>query len=62
MLQVLDIMTRLGDVKNKTVAALRAVEADDAASVVTVAVVREFDSKADKANGQPGPTSRPVIP
>jgi hypothetical protein len=55
MLEVLDVMTRLGDVKNKTAAALRAVEGDKAASVVTVAVVREFDSKADKANGQPGP-------
>jgi hypothetical protein len=55
MLEVLDVMTRLGEVKNKTAAALRAVEADGAASVVTVAVVREFDSKADKANGQPGP-------
>src|SRR4051812_23715908 len=55
MLEVLDVMTRLGEVKNKTAAALRATEADDAASVVTVAVVREFDSKADKANGQPGP-------
>jgi hypothetical protein len=55
MLEVLDVMTRLGEVKNRTAAALRACEADDAASVVTVAVVREFDSKADKANGQPGP-------
>jgi hypothetical protein len=54
MLEVLDVMTRLGEVKNKTAAALRATEADAAASVVTVAVVREFDAKADKANGQPG--------
>src|SRR4051812_10206099 len=45
MLEVLDVMTRLGEVKNKTAAALRATEADRAASVVTVAVVREFDSK-----------------
>jgi hypothetical protein len=55
MLEVLDVMTRLGEVKNKTAAALRATEADAAASVVTVAVVREFDSKAAKANGRPGP-------
>jgi hypothetical protein len=55
MLEALDVMTRLGEVKNKTAAALRATAADAAASVVTVAVVREFDAKADKANGQPGP-------
>ena len=53
MLDVLDVMTRLGEVKNKTAAALRATEADTGASVVTVAVVREFDKKADKANRQP---------
>ena len=47
MLDVLDVMTRLGEVKNKTAAALRATEADTGASVVTVAVVREFDKKAD---------------
>jgi hypothetical protein len=55
MLETLDVMTRLAEVKNKTAAALRATEADAAASVVTVAVVREFDAKADKANAQPGP-------
>jgi len=43
-------MSKLGDVKVKTAEALRASEADDGASVVLVAVVREFDSKADKAN------------
>lgn len=53
MLDVLDVMTRLGEVKNKTAEALRATEADTGASVVTVAVVREFDKKADKANRQP---------
>lgn len=53
MLDVLDVMTRLGEVKNKTAAALRATEADTGASVVTVAVVREFDKKADTANRQP---------
>jgi hypothetical protein len=50
MLAVTDVMTRLGDVKVKTAAALRESEADEGASVVLVAVVREFDSKADKAN------------
>ena len=49
---MIDLMARLGDVKVKTADALRASEADDEASVVLVAVVREFDSKADKANRQ----------
>ena len=49
---MIDLMNRLGDVKVKTADALRASEADDGASVVLVAVVREFDSKADKANRQ----------
>ncbi len=49
---MIDLMTRLGDVKVKTAEALRASEADDGASIVLVAVVREFDSKADKANRQ----------
>jgi hypothetical protein len=49
---MIDLMTRLGDVKVKTADALRASEADDGASVVLVVVVREFDSKADKANRQ----------
>ena len=53
MLDVLDVMTRLGEVKNKTTEALRSTEADSGASVVTLAVVREFDSKAEKANRQP---------
>lgn len=53
MLDMLDVMTRLGEVKNKTAEALRTTEADGDASVVTVAVVREFDTKADKANRQP---------
>jgi len=47
-----DVTTRLGGVKAKTRQALQAAEADPAASVVLVAVVREFDSKADKATGQ----------
>ena len=47
---MIDIMSKLGGVKEKTAAALRVSEVDDGASVVLVAVVREFDSKADKAN------------
>jgi hypothetical protein len=50
MLAVNDVMTRLGEVKAKTAAALRASDADEGASAVLLAVVREFDSKADKAN------------
>ncbi len=46
---VTDVLTRLGDVKAKTSSALSAAEADPGASVVLVAVVREFDTKADKA-------------
>ncbi len=49
---MIDLMTELGDVKIKTEEALRAAEADGGASVVLVAVVREFDSKADKGNSQ----------
>ncbi|MHA6785890.1 hypothetical protein ACVGOW_33575 [Pseudonocardia saturnea] len=46
---MIDVMTGLGEVKAKTSDALRAAEADSGASVVLVAVVREFDTKADKA-------------
>lgn len=49
-----NVITRLGEVKLKTADALRAAEADGGASVVLVAVVREFDKKADKANNQAG--------
>jgi len=48
------VMTRLGEVKLKTSDALRMAEADQGASVVLVAVVREFDQKADKANQKAG--------
>ena len=59
---MIDIVTRLGEVKVKTAEALRASEADERASVVLVAVVREFDSKADKANRQAdGDASAPAI-
>ena len=50
MLAVSDVMSRLDEVKTKTAEALRLSEADPGASVVLVAVVREFDSKAAKAN------------
>jgi hypothetical protein len=47
---MIDVLTRLGEVKMKTTEASRTAEADSGASVVLVAVVREFDRKADKAN------------
>lgn len=47
---MIDVMSELGAVKAKTAAALNAAEADGGASVVLVAVVREFDTKAAKAN------------
>jgi hypothetical protein len=47
---MIDVMTRLGEVKSKTAGALRIAEADSGASAVLVAVVREFDRKADKSN------------
>ncbi|HEV7469480.1 MAG TPA: hypothetical protein VGO23_06810 [Pseudonocardia sp.] len=50
MLALTDMKTRLDDVKTKTSDALRASESDQGASAVLVAVVREFDSKADKAD------------
>jgi hypothetical protein len=44
------VVTRLSDVKVKTADARRATENDTGASIALVAVVREFDKKADKAN------------
>jgi len=49
MLATTDIRTRLEQVRTTTETALRAAEDDAGASVVTVAVVREFDAKAAKA-------------
>ena len=46
MLAVTDIVTRLAEVKAKSAGALSACEAEPDASVVLVAVVREFDNKA----------------
>jgi hypothetical protein len=47
---MVDVMSRLDEVKGKTADALSTAEADPGASVVLVAVVREFDKKADKSN------------
>lgn len=44
-----DVKARLGEVKEKTAEALRRCAADPQTSVVTVAVAKEFDSKAAKA-------------
>ena len=41
-----DLMTGPDDVQTRTAKALEPTEADPGASVVTVAVVREFDDKA----------------
>ena len=51
MLATTDIQSRLRDVKAKTSSALQIAEADSGASVVLVAVVREFDHKTDKSLG-----------
>lgn len=51
MLATSDIQTRLREVKAKTAAALQIAEADAGASIVLVAVVREFDRKTDKSLG-----------
>ena len=59
---MIDVMKELGGVKEKTAEALRASEADDGASVVLVAVVREFDSKADKANRMADGDGSPARP
>ena len=59
-----DIGSRLGDVRQKIAESLRAVQDDATASPVTLAVVREFDSKADKARastGDPGAARDAVI-
>lgn len=47
-----EVMTNLNGVKTKIVEALRAAEDDAGASAVMVAVMREFDKKADKAMSQ----------
>jgi hypothetical protein len=54
MLAAPDVMKRLDEVKIATAEALHLSEADPNASVVLVAVVREFDAKAAKATRQGG--------
>ena len=50
MLATTAIRSRLGEVRTKIDSALRDVENDAGASVVTVAVVKEFASKAAKTD------------
>jgi hypothetical protein len=49
VLATTDIRARLDDCRAKTATAMRDTEGDRGASVVTVAVVREYLGKADKA-------------
>ena len=49
MLATTDMLSRLHDVRGRIATCRRAVDDDAGASVVTAAVVREFDTKADKA-------------
>jgi hypothetical protein len=51
---MIDVASRLDEVKAKTAGARRTAEADPGASVVLVAVVREFDKKADKSGANSG--------
>jgi hypothetical protein len=50
MLATTDVRTRLDEVRAKIDHARRAVEGDPGASVVTAAVVQEFESKGAKAD------------
>src|SRR4051794_25694403 len=61
VLATTDIRTRLDEVRAKTDEALRLTEGDRGASVVTVAVVREFDSKAAKADGTADDAARDAV-
>ena len=47
-----EVMSNLSGVKTKIADALRAAKGDNGASAVLVAVVQEFDKKADKAMRQ----------
>jgi hypothetical protein len=51
---VTDLVSEIEAVKTKVTDALRVAEQDDGASIVLVAVVREFATKADKAAKGPG--------
>ncbi|MCU1627679.1 MAG: hypothetical protein JWP64_2628 [Pseudonocardia sp.] len=61
MLAMTDMKTRLGDIETKTSDAVRASESDQGASAVLVAVVREFDSKADRVVADTGEARDSVI-
>ncbi|MDF2976457.1 MAG: hypothetical protein K0S40_1185 [Actinomycetospora sp.] len=61
MLATTDLRSRLDDVRARISDCRRAVEDDQGASVVTVAVVREFDSKAEKAGATPDEGTRDAV-
>ncbi|MEJ2871225.1 hypothetical protein WCD74_25930 [Actinomycetospora sp. OC33-EN08] len=58
---MIDIPTRLDEVKRGTSSALAAVTGDAGASTVLVAVVREFDEKATKATAATGDAARDAV-
>ncbi|GLZ49825.1 hypothetical protein Acsp06_60100 [Actinomycetospora sp. NBRC 106375] len=58
---MIDVLSRLDEVKQKTAAALTAVTEDSGASPVLVAVVREFDAKAAKATAASDGASRDAV-
>jgi phage-related tail fiber protein len=61
MLATTDLKSRLDDVRGRIAACRRAVDEDTGASVVTAAVVREFDTKADKAMASADDAKRDAI-
>jgi hypothetical protein len=61
MLATTDLRSRLDDVRGHINACRHAVDGDTGASVVTVAVVREFDAKAEKAGATPDEGTRDAI-
>lgn len=61
MLATTDLRTRLDEVRERIGTCRRAVEDDRGASVVTVAVVREFDAKATKAGATSDEGARDAV-
>lgn len=61
MLATTDMLSRLDDVRGRIATCRRAVDDDEGASVVTAAVVREFDTKADKATATADDARRDAI-
>lgn len=61
MVATTDMLSRLTDVRGRIATCRRAVDEDTGASVVTAAVVREFDTKADKAMATADDTRRDAI-